>query len=267
VLQDGTKLLARSVTYTYATFGISGRGGASAAINAKPDDRETALAAWIEEVRPLAEGNHLTLEPGNGITADDLAPLGWAPPDAGLRARGALAAAAAARGRAGGGGGAAPSSMAGRRVAVVGVGPVADAATTAAKEAGAELADDRYDAECDVLLVAGKAGCLDHETAATVQTRAVVPLSPVPVTARALAILGRADTVVVPDFISTAAPLLADLDTNGAGDSSEDPVEQIAAKVRGLASEGTGLWLAACVAAEEFLATWTSERPFGRPLA
>ena len=39
VLQDGAKLLARSTTYSFASFGIQ-MGGGSAGINAQGDDRD-----------------------------------------------------------------------------------------------------------------------------------------------------------------------------------------------------------------------------------
>ena len=55
VLRDGAQLLARSVTYAFASFGIAGHGGASGAINAKPDGRDEAVAAFLEAVRPRAE--------------------------------------------------------------------------------------------------------------------------------------------------------------------------------------------------------------------
>jgi hypothetical protein len=129
-------------------------------------------------------------------------------------------------------------------------------------KADATLADPRLDAPCDVLFVAGKAGVLDHSAAAAVQARTIVPLTPVPVTARALAVLGRAERVVIPDFLSTAAPLLATFDAAGG-----DPVQRIHTAVTDLADQGTGLWLAAAKAAEANLATWTKEKPFGRPLA
>jgi hypothetical protein len=113
-----------------------------------------------------------------------------------------------------------------------------------------------------VLFVAGKAGVLDHETADVVQASLIVPLTPVPVTARALAVLGRAGKVVVPDFLSTAAPLLAAHDADGG-----DPVQRVRDAALDLADQGTGMWLAAAMAAEEKLAAWTPEKPFGRPLA
>ncbi|HEX5366391.1 MAG TPA: hypothetical protein VFW63_06995 [Acidimicrobiales bacterium] len=250
VLRDGAVLLARSVTYSFAAFGITGHGGASAAINARPDGRDAAVSAFVEELRPRAESGALVLGPGSGMTGPDLAPLGWEEPDARLVAAGALAA-----GRVAG-----PHDW--RSAAVVGSGPVAAAAAEQLAEAGATLTDARLDAPCDVLFVAGKVGVVDHSAAAAVRARTVVPLTPVPVTARALAVLGRDDRVVIPDFLSTAAPLLARFDPAG-----DDPLRRIHAAVTDLADHGTGLWLAAAIAAEARLAEWTGERPFGRPLA
>ncbi len=250
VLQDSATLLARSVTYSFASFGVAGHAGASAGINAKPEDRDGAVKAFVEEVGPLAESGRLHLAPGLGLTADDLAPLGWTNPDAALTAAGALAAAKVA------------GRLDWRTAAVVGSGPIAAAATDQLTAAGTDIAPPRFDAECDVLFVAGKAGVLDHPTAEGVKATTIVPLTPVPVTARALAVLGRGERVVVPDFLSIAAPLLAAHDPDGG-----DPVQRIRDVTIALAERGTGLWLAAAQRAEAQLATWTAEKPFGRPLA
>ncbi|HLT16249.1 MAG TPA: hypothetical protein VK007_06060 [Acidimicrobiales bacterium] len=256
VLRDGAELLARSTTYAAASFGLRVRGG-SGAINAKPDARDEAVQAFVAEVAELVESERWLPGPGLGVTADDLAPL----PRAEQRAKAfdqtatGESAVAAAAGLLG--------SLEGRRVALVGSGPVVEAAAAAASAQGASPEPQAsMDADCDVLLVAGKAGVLEHDLAATVKAKAVVPLSPVPVTARALAVLGRAGAVVVPDFLSTAAPLLAAFDPDGG-----DPIERVRAAVANLAGEGTNLWMAACVRAEEFLRTWQPELPFGRPLA
>ena len=48
------QLLARSVTYAFASFGVAGHGGASAALNAKPEARAEAITAFLDEVRPRA---------------------------------------------------------------------------------------------------------------------------------------------------------------------------------------------------------------------
>lgn len=250
VLRDGAQLLARSVTYAFASFGVAGHGGASAGINARPDGRDEALGGFLDDVRSRSESGTLALSPGTGLAADDLAALGWTEVDAELTAAGALAA-----GRVAG-----PHDW--RTAAVVGTGPVAEAAVAQLTKADATLVDPRYDAPCDVLFVAGKSGVLDHATAAVVQARTIVPLTPVPVTARALAVLGKADRVVIPDFLATAAPLLAAYDAAGG-----DPIQRVHVAVTDLADAGTGLWLAAAKRAEDNLAGWTDEKPFGRPLA
>lgn len=256
VLRDGAELLARSTTYAAASFGLQ-VGGGSAGINAKPDDRSAAVTAFVTEVGELVESGRWLPGPGVGVTAADLAPLPHAERRAAAFDETAAgeSAVAAALGACG--------SLQGKRVAVVGSGPRADAAAASASaNAGEPVAGASFDADCDVLLVGGKAGVLEHDLAATVKAPVVVPLAPVPVTARAFAVLSRAGSVVVPDFVSTAAPLLAALDPDGG-----DPMERVHAAVADLVGEGTGLWMAAVTRAESFLATWQDELPFGRPLA
>lgn len=256
VLRDGAELLARSTTYAAASFGLQ-VGGGSAGLNARPEGRDAALAAFRDEVRSLVEEGRWLPGPGTGVTAADLADL----PKSDRRAvafdpvaagESAVAAALGALG-----------SLDGVRVAVVGTGPAADAAVASATTNGATAeAGAAMDAEVDALLVAGKAGVLEHDLATTVRARTVVPLTPVPVTARALAILGRAGTVVVPDFLSTAGPLLAAL-----APDAGDPMQRVHDAVAALAGEGPGMWLAAVEQAEAHLSTWQAELPFGRPLA
>lgn len=251
VLRDSAELLARSVTYSFATFGVAGHGGASAGINSKPEGRDDAVPAFVDDVRPLVEAGSLRLTPGTGLTEADLAPLGSTAHDPAAVVAGAITAADVVLG-----------GLSGARVAIDGSGPLADASRIAAEARGASAVDGGVAADCDVVLVAGKAGVVDHEVAPKVQARAVVPLSPVPVTARAFAILRAAGVTVVPDFISIAAPLLQSATPDGG-----DPVERIRTVTRELAPEGPAMWLAAVGVAEAFLATWQDERPFGRPLA
>jgi glutamate dehydrogenase/leucine dehydrogenase len=254
ILVDGATMLARSVTYGFASFGLQLSGG-SAGINARPEAKDGAVEAYVAEVAPMAAERQWVTDAGSGLSAADLAPLRShdpRPPDlrvAELAAAGALAAATAVVG-----------ALEGRRVAVDGTGPVAKAAGAAIQAAGATpvASDD----ECDVLLTAGRPGSLDHERAETIRARAVVPLAPVPVTAKAFAVLSRTGTVYVPDFVSLAAPLLAGFDPDGG-----DPVPRVAALASELSAEGTGMWMAAVVRAEEFLAGWQDGLPFGRPLA
>jgi glutamate dehydrogenase/leucine dehydrogenase len=256
VLRDGAELLARSTTYAAASFGLQVRGG-SAGINAKPDDRAAALAAFLDEVAPMVEDGRWLVGPGVGLTADELSTL----PKADQRATAfdstatGESAVAAALGALGG--------LEGTTVGIVGSGPAADAAAASATTNGATAVPGAtVDLDCNVLIVGGKAGVLEHDLASTVQAKVVVPLSPVPVTARALAVLGRAGVVVVPDFLSTAGPLLAAVAPDG-----DDPMQRVAESVSSLRSEGTNLWMAAAIRAEDFLRTWQPTLPFGRPLA
>ncbi|MFP5322859.1 MAG: hypothetical protein ACLGIC_13585 [Acidimicrobiia bacterium] len=261
VLTDGAELLARSTTYAFASFGIQ-MGGGSAGINAEGDDRDAAVAAFVEEVRPLVADGRWATDPALGLSEADLAPLRIAdtrPPELweggladALAGQGAVAAAAAAR----------DGGLAGATVALAGKGPVVDAARSAAEAAGATIAEgDGLHATADVLLVAGKAGVVDHDAVPGIQAGVVVPLTPVPVTARAHAELTRGGIVHVPDFLSTAAPLLR------AHGDVDDPVAAVAEKVSSLAPKGTGMWMAAVEEAEAFLRTWRDQLPFGRPLA
>ncbi len=261
ILRDGAELLARSTTYSFATFGIR-MGGASAGINAEGDAVDPAVASFMDEAKELVSTGRWVTDPGLGLTEADLAPLrieDQRPPALWidgladqLTARGAVGAAGAAR----------PGGLAGATAAVVGAGPVVDAATGLLDTAGVTVAGTAIDVECDVLFLAGKAGMLDHEAAGSVRADIVVPLTPVPVTARAHAVLVGADRVHVPDFCAIAAPLLHAHDPEGG-----DPVQRVTESVAELAGEGTGLWMAAARRAEAFLRTWQDELPFGRPLA
>lgn len=261
VLQDGAELLARSTTYSFASFEVRMCGG-SAGINAGEDARDDAVAAFVDETQQLVADGRWVTDPGVGLAEADLSRLrieDRRPPELwtdgvadALTARGAVAAAGAVRDRA----------LTGARCAIVGKGPVTDAARRELDAVGATVVDGGTDAEADVLFLAGKAGVLDHDAAADVGASVVVPLTPVPVTARAHAILSAADRVHVPDFLSIAAPLL-----HAHAAHVDDPVDAVRAKVAGFAGEGTGMWMAAVAAAEDYLSTWRDELPFGRPLA
>src|SRR4051794_15602595 len=212
ILKDGAEMLARSVTYSFAAYGIKA-SGASAAINAKPDGRDAAIAAFVEELAPLAAERRLVLHPGNGLSDGDIAPLTSADDtalhDNDLLARSAVAAAEAING----------GSLEGATVAIVGAGPVADATAVAVGDRGATVNEDGgLAADVDVLFVAGKSGLIGDDDAHDVAARAVVPLTRMPVSARAYAVLKAAGSTYVPDFVALAAPLLVTF----AGD---DPVD------------------------------------------
>ncbi len=255
ILQEGAEMLARSVTYSFAAFGIQA-SGASAGINAKPDGREAAIGAFVTELAPVTAGGSLVLHAGNGLGDADLAtmtPAEAAPlADDELTGHSAVAAAEAMLG-----------SLAGKSCAIAGSGPVADAAALVLADRGADVVDGSLDAPADALLVAGKSGLITHESAAAIKAETVVPLTPLPITAKAYAAMRRAGITYVPDFIALAAPLLAVCDP----ENETDPIDRVRDTAAELASSGPDAWLVSVGIAEAFLSTWQDDLPFGRPLA
>jgi glutamate dehydrogenase/leucine dehydrogenase len=299
ILASGAADLARTLTYSYASLGMQ-RGGASAGINATDDTRADAVAAFVAEIEPLVRAGTFLPDAGKGVSEEQLAPLRAADPRVAVPARtrdrlvavGAIAAAEHAVG-----------SLDGRTVAIEGYdeaarqlvgelidrgakvvavstpkGSVADPAGLSpfelAKGAGivgegAQPAFKVLGAECDVLFAGSKMGAVDHKGAGFVTAKAVVPTGPIPVTAKALAMLRRAGTVVAPDFVVLAGPLLA-----AWGDPAADAAtleaatrDAVGSILQEVASHPDGLLLGACQRAEAFLSTWRSTLPFGRPLA
>jgi hypothetical protein len=251
VLHESAEMLARVITYAAATFELR-VSGASAGINAKPDQRNEAIGAFVDQVTPRAADGALLLWAGTGLTDDDLAPLGTEPLDQSLMARGAVAAAEAALG-----------SLEGKSATVVGSGAIAERANDVLADRGVTVQDGGLESAVDAIFVEGKAGIVDHHVAAAMKAKVVVPLSWLPVTAKAYAALRRAEVVYVPDFVALAAPLLALLDS----DSPADPVERVAESMRAIEPADPGAWLLAIGRAEAFLSTWQDALPFGRPLA
>ncbi|MFN0092097.1 MAG: hypothetical protein ACKVWR_17790 [Acidimicrobiales bacterium] len=312
ILQGGAEMLARSVTYSFAAFGLP-ISGASVGVNAKPEDRPGALASFVDEVLPMVETGQLTLDPGRGVDEAALSTLRQkehrAVPLHTVRAGVSLADHLVAIGAAAAAG-VAVDGLADKTVAIEGFGPVgvalarrvgelggrvvaistgagsaigaplgfAPADLAAAWEAHGEraisqlLADEKpawavFGVNCDVLFVGSKAGALTHEGAEHVKAKAVVPIGPTPVTPRAMAMLSRAGSVYLPDFLTIAGPLLAGEAPPG---STEEWVvdgvqSSIVDAVVDAARHPEGPFLGACQRAEDFLRTWRDALPFGRP--
>ena len=72
ILQSGAVSMARSVTYSFASFAIEA-GGAQLAVNAKPDERPAAIVAALEQIGPDLEAGKVLLDLGRGFGPDDLA--------------------------------------------------------------------------------------------------------------------------------------------------------------------------------------------------
>ncbi len=309
VLVDGATWMARSMTYRFAVFEQQ-RGGASAGINAR-DDVEAALAAAVGELSPRVADGSLALDAGKGVpvaaleawrAVDPRSPLVRDAADV-LLARSVAASAAWSGGLDGrtvalegfdANGPAIVAELERRGARVVTLATAQGAATrpdgfsaaevsAAWAEHGPALASALVDepgpawaalaAEVDVLLAGSKAGVIDHTNAARVAAAAVVPTGPVPVTAKALAVLRAAGRTVLPDFVSTAGPSLVAWPPPG----HDEPGDLVAAGVvvdaavtavlDDVATAADGPLLGACARAEAFLRTWQETLPFGRPLA
>ena len=262
ILPSGTSDLARSMTYALATFEMQ-RSGASAGINAVDEDRADAVAKFATEIAPMVASGRFLPEPGTRVPRTALESLAEADPRAAIgevadqaTVAGVVAAAAYAAG-----------GLDGRTVAVEGSGSICDALTIAVEDRGGTIVE--MNGQADVLFAGSKMGAINHTTAEQLQVGTLVPYGPIPVTTRALAVLGRADTTVVPDFIATAGSLFAWWPS---GDPTPeaiaaDAAAKITTSLEEIANHPDGLFLAAAYRAESFLSTWQDTLPFGRPLA
>lgn len=274
ILQSSATDLARSATYTFASFGME-RGGASAGINAQGDATGPALDAAMVELEPQAAAGDLHLFAGKGVSSAELAPLGEASGLGGLAGsdRALVAGVVAATAWA------LDGSLDGRRVAIERApgGPVPGGLAGALEAGGAEIVtvpgvDEKpwmiWGADVDAILAGSKPGTLTHQGVDFVKARALVPWGPIPFTTKAVATLLEAGrTAVVPDFVSAGGALVA-----GYLDGDEDAVigqivDGVVEVLTEVAGHDDGPLLAACYRAEAFMGRWQPELPFGRPLA
>ncbi|MBL6926951.1 MAG: hypothetical protein ISR43_06965, partial [Acidimicrobiia bacterium] len=103
-----------------------------------------------------------------------------------------------------------------------------------------------------------KMGAIDHLVAARLDCSVVVPTGPLPLTARAVAVCRQRGILALPDFVTTCGPLIED---------SSLVAETVSAIIGEVLEHPDGPLLGACERAEEFLATWQENLPFGRPMA
>ena len=297
ILPGGASDLARSITYALATFEMR-RSGASAGINAVDDDRADAVAKFTAEIAPMVASGRFLPEPGARVPRAALESLAKADPRSsvgGMADHAAVAGVVAAAASAAGGldgrtvtiegfNGSGPALAAavveqGAKVVAVTSGtkgavnqggfPADALSTTGSIPEGDQTATEALAEPVDLLFAGSKMGVVNHTVAEQLTVGTVVPHGPIPVTAKALSVLGRSDTTVVPDFISTAGPLFAWWPT---GDPTPeaiaaDAAAKITASLEEIADHPDGLFLAAAQRAESFLATWQETLPFGRPLA
>ncbi len=241
VLQGGARDLARSVTYALASLGLQ-ETGISAGISAPPEGRDAAVAAFMTEV--ASWNTAFSLSAGKGVTDRDLGVA--ADPAAGdLLAAGAVAAGLAA----------VPAAS---TATVAGAGSEALVKELSARGIEVVASDDPFGAGTDLLFCGSKVGMVDHEVADRLAVGAVVPTGPLPITTRAVAHCRRRGITALPDFVTTAGPLIGDED---------EAREVVAAVVAEVAHHDDGPIIGACVRAEGFLSTWQDDLPFGRPMA
>lgn len=304
LLVDGASWLARSQTYLFASFDRQ-IGGASAGINATPEARAEAIAGFLEEFGPDAAST--VLDAGKGLGAGEIAILRASDPrpaaaidDAeALRRAGIVAAAELALSSLDGRTVAIEGfDAAGLELAtdLVARGARIVALSTASGTAGsadgfdiAQLAEGFANHKADVvkelgvdvkpgwaifgvaadaLLVGSKTGALDHNGAPHVKAGVVIPIGALPVSAKALAMLGRSGVLVLPDFIVLGGWLAAWPSSGEApADTSAAAGELVTSALGEVLGAAQGPVLAACERAEAFLRTWRSELPFGRPIA
>ncbi|MDZ7679145.1 MAG: hypothetical protein U5K29_11395 [Acidimicrobiales bacterium] len=248
VLQGSAQAFARTATYTFALRELQ-VGGASAGISAEAEARDEAVAAFVAEVKARVDAGELVLDPGTGVTADDLADLAASDPRSPVRneevdglslqhhleAIGPVIAAEAALGGLDGHTAAIEANpVAGRLVAelvargatVVAFGNAKGAAldpngldADTLVEAGASALDSLtsepedasalFGAEASVLFCGSRQGMIDGEAAEATGAGLVVPTGCQPVSAKGLAVLRRRGIVALADFISTSGPTYA----------------------------------------------------------
>ncbi|MCH7789647.1 MAG: hypothetical protein IH940_09415 [Acidobacteria bacterium] len=268
ILQGGAANLARSTTYQMASFERK-ISGASGGFNADGDERDEIVSGLAAELLPLIESATFALDPAKGLSDEDLAPLiavdtrgaSRLVPIDGVTPRDRLIAAGVM---------AAITHVGGGRVAIEGSSQVVDEVRRLAGEAGATLseADLSEVVDADVLVVGSKVGIIDHEVTERLNVRSIVPWGPLPITAKALAALRRAEVAALPDFVTTAGDLASwgtdgsDIDTR-----STEAAAMVSGALGEVEDHPDGPLLGACYRAEAFLSTWQDPLPFGRPLA
>lgn len=272
ILESSARDLARSATYTFASFGMQ-RSGASAGINAEGDAIDEAVAAFTTELGPSVEAGRLHLEAGKGISAEQLAPLRQVSPAGSHAGSNDLLAASVVAATAWSVGG----DLAGRTVAIEGRNLAPPELLTAMTNAGATVVDvwgveDKpwlvWGAEVDAILAGSKPGTLTHQGTDYITAKAIVPWGPIPATTKAFAQLQRGGQVtVVPDFVSIAGYLVGGFLDGDEREITASLVTKVVEILEESSGHPDGVLLGACYLAEAFIETWQERKPFGRPLA
>jgi hypothetical protein len=242
ILQGGAKDLARSMTYGLASLNVK-ETGISAGISTTPEEKNEAIKIFFEEVS--AWDTKFSLTAGLGVTPEDTVEDN---PEEKLQllAMGAVISALSAK----------PDAS----TAVIDdkiLGSVIERELT---DKGIEVisSENPITEKADILFCGSKIGAIDHETAETLSFSVITPTAALPITTRAVAVCRRRNILALPDFITTAGPLIND--KNQIAETLSSIIEEVMNHV-------DGPLIGACERAEVFLSTWQSELPFGRPMA
>ncbi|MCB1256993.1 MAG: hypothetical protein KDB26_07805 [Microthrixaceae bacterium] len=258
VLQDGARSLARHETYAWALLKTK-FSGASGGINTPPDQQGVAYEQFTRALAASEANRKLILRPGKGVPPAEDSTLND------LTAQGVVAATRAALG-----------GLDGRSVAVESGDAAAQRVSELLTESGVTVSTvtpaEFESTPSQALICGSKVGLIDHEMAARLPHDVIVPMGPSPVTARAFAVLTKKNVTVIPAFLSVCGPLFAhraQVEMPNAGPDIETLCTQVdefvTARSEELSQHPEGSYMGACFAAEEFLATWIEELPFGRP--
>ena len=242
ILQGGAKDLARSMTYGLASLNLK-ETGVSAGISTPPEEKNEAIKTFFEEIREWE--NEFSFTAGLGVTSEDTAEN---TPEERLQllAIGTLISALTAK----------PDAS----TAVIDDKILSPALETELTKKGIEIipSENPFDETADVLFCGSKMGVIDHEIAEKLSFSVIVPTAALPITTRAVAVCKRRNILALPDFITTAGPIIKDKNL------TEETLSSI---VNEVIDHTDGPLMGACERAEVYLSTWQSELPFGRPMA
>ena len=242
ILQGGAKDLARSMTYGLASLNLK-ETGVSAGISTPPEEKNEAIKTFFEEIREWE--NEFSFTAGLGVTSEDTAENN---PEERLQllAIGTLISALTAK----------PDAS----TAVIDDKILSSALETELNKKGIEIipSENPFDETADILFCGSKMGVIDHEIAEKLSFSVIVPTATLPITTRAVAVCKRRNILALPDFITTAGPIIKDKNL------TEETLSSI---VNEVIDHTDGPLMGACERAEVYLSTWQSELPFGRPMA
>lgn len=242
ILQGGAKDLARSMTYGLASLNLK-ETGVSAGISTPPEEKNEAIKTFFEEIREWE--NEFSFTAGLGVTSEDTAENN---PEERLQllAIGTLISALTAK----------PDTS----TAVIDDKILSSALEIELTKKGIEIipSENPFDETADILFCGSKMGVIDHEIAEKLSFSVIVPTAALPITTRAVAVCKRRNILALPDFITTAGPIIKDKNL------TEETLSSI---VNEVIDHTDGPLMGACERAEVYLSTWQSELPFGRPMA